>query len=307
MPPRRRPPARMEPDAAGRERRLDAGHPFTDASRGERLQRIMADAGVGSRRRCEQLIEIGEVTVNGVRVRTLPAWANAETDKIVVAGRRLDPPQRNIYIMLFKPKGVVSTNRDPEGRPRAIDLVKHPARARLYPVGRLDMDSSGLLLLTNDGELANRLTHPRYGVHKTYEVTVKGSLDDVAVGKLQEGLWLHDRRGGGGSKTQSVRLKLQKRDRERTRLLMELREGRNRQIRRMMADLGYPVRKLRRVTMGPLKLKGLAPGEWRELTATELAMLRTAARRGESARSEANRPRAPKPRRRSNHMRTSPR
>jgi len=194
-----------------------------------------------------------------------------------VHGRRLRISTDHVYVMLYKPKDVVCTNDDPEGRRRAIDLVDHPTRARLYPVGRLDMDSTGLLLLTNDGDLANRLTHPRHGIHKTYEVMVKGSLDEDALAKLERGLFLHDRTRGRGSRTQQPRLKLVKRDRDRTKLLMELREGRNRQIRRMMLEVGHPVKKLKRVQMGPLKLKGLRSGQWRDLLPDELKALKDAA------------------------------
>lgn len=267
---------------AGRSENLkSAPHDFTDASRGPRLQKVLAEAGVGSRRHCEQLIEAGEVRVNGHLVDALPAWVDPAKDRITVSGRRIRTSQTHVYVMLFKPRGVVSTNEDPEGRPRAIDLVDHPSRARLYPVGRLDMDSSGLLLLTNDGELANRLTHPRHEVHKLYEVTVSGSLDDSEVAKLERGLFLLDRRprkvAQKVTRTSPSSLALLKRDRDRTRLLMELSEGRNRQIRRMMAQLGHNVRKLRRVQMGPLKLKGLQPGQWRDLTPRELKELRSAA------------------------------
>lgn len=252
-------------------------HGFQDKSRGERLQKVLAEAGVGSRRACEELIEQGLVTVNGQLVATLPAWVNPNKDRIIVDGQRIRPAEALVYLMLYKPRGTVTTNRDPEGRTRAIDLVDHPLKPRLYPVGRLDIDSSGLLLLTNDGELANRLTHPRYGVHKTYEVTVRGSLDSSDVERLEEGIYLHDRRAGHGSKTRPVRLQLLKRDRERTLLRMELREGRNRQIRRMMLGLGHPVKKLRRIQMGPLKLKGLSIGSWRSLTQVEVQMLKKAA------------------------------
>jgi pseudouridine synthase len=258
------------------------GHSFTDAARGPRLQKVLAEAGIGSRRMCEELIEAGEVTVNGHVVKTLPAWVDPIKDHIKVSGKLIRRPEEHIYIMLHKPRGVVCTNRDPEGRRRAIDLVQHPAGPRLYPVGRLDVDSSGLLLLTNDGELANRLTHPRYGVHKVYEVTVAGSLDEAAVKKLEGGVFLSDRYTTKGKKpgrkTQRSRLKLLKRGRDRTRLLMELREGRNREIRRMMLYVGHKVKKLRRVQMGPLKMSGLRPGHWRELLPKELAALRKAAR-----------------------------
>lgn len=265
----------------GASRAPSGAHEFNDDARGPRLQKVLAEAGVGSRRACEDLIEAGGVRVNGHVVRTLPAWVDPEKDHITVDGRHIRTKQQHVYAMLFKPRGVVSTNSDPEGRPRAIDLVQHPSKARLYPVGRLDMDSSGLLLMTNDGELANRLTHPRHEVHKVYEVTVAGALDEDEVRKLEAGFFLNEKRASKGakpgSKTAKSKLTLIKRDRDRTHLLMELREGRNRQIRRMMADVGRTVKKLRRVQMGPLKLKGLQPGQWRELTHQELKMLKAAA------------------------------
>ncbi len=262
-----------------------AGHAFADASRGPRLQKVLADAGVGSRRACEEIIESGEVTVNGHMVAELPAWVDPEKDSISVRGNRIPRPEKHICVMLFKPRGIVCTNDDSQGRKRAVDLVNHPSGARLYPVGRLDIESSGLLLLTNDGDLANRLTHPRYGVHKSYEVTVAGSLDEAAVKKLERGVFLSDMRTSRGRrpgrKTKKSGLKLLKTGRDRTKLLMELREGRNRQIRRMMLYVGHKVKKLRRVKMGPLKLTHLKPGQWRELTPQEMTVLKRAAyRRG---------------------------
>lgn len=266
-----------------------------NAERGERLQKVLAEAGVASRRASEELIEAGEVSVNGHVVTELPVWVDRHRDHIVVRGKRLKFPEEFVYVMLFKPRGVVCTNDDPEGRTRAIDLIQHHSNARLFPVGRLDMESSGLLLLTNDGELANKITHPRHGVHKAYEVTVKGQVDDDALGRLESGLFLHDRRRGHGSKTSESRLTIIKRDRDRTRLLMELREGRNRQIRRMMADLGYSVRKLRRVRLGPLKLSGLKAGQWRELTTKELKALQKAADADRGAAKAAKRSKPSKP------------
>ena len=233
---------------------------------------------MASRRACEELIEQGEVTVNGQVVATLPAWVDPRQDHIKVSGKRIAAtPTLPVYVMLYKPRGVVCTNDDPEGRRRAIDLVRHPSKARLYCVGRLDQDSSGLLLLTNDGELANRLTHPRYHLPKLYEITVKGAVGDAALQRLERGLFLHDHTRDRGSRTSRPRLRVIKRDRERTRLLMELHEGRNRQVRRMMLHVGHAVKKLRRVQVGPLKLKGLRPGEWRELKSVELASLKRAA------------------------------
>jgi 23S rRNA pseudouridine2605 synthase len=251
-----------------------ADHPFTDAARGVRLQKFLADAGVASRRRCEEMIAEGLVEVNGTLVASLPAWIDPTKDEVVADGRRVRRDSRVAYVLLFKPKGVVCTNSDPEGRSCAVDLVEHPSGLRLYPVGRLDMDSSGLLLMTNDGELANRLTHPRYEMHKGYEVTVAGQLSDEDLARLERGVFLSDGERGPGRKAKAGRLDVIARDRQKTILYMELFEGRNRQIRRMLLALGHPVKKLRRVKMGPLRLKGLAVGEWRDLTAEELDQVR---------------------------------
>ncbi len=251
-------------------------HEFTDASRGPRLQKVLAEAGVGSRRACEELIEAGDVTVNGMLVDELPAWVDPARDHIRVAGRKLKFHAAPVYVMLFKPKGTVSTNAEDEERRRLIDLVNHPSGARLFPVGRLDLDSSGLILLTNDGELANKLTHPRHGVPKVYEVTVAGQLEDSDLRRLERGVFLYDRTKERGSRTQKSKLDVIKRDRDRTLLRMELHEGRNRQIRRMMLTVGHPVKKLRRVQLGPLKLTGLQPGQWRDLTPAEVAALKRA-------------------------------
>jgi len=261
---------------------------YTDASRGPRLHKILADAGFGSRRSCETLIESGSVEINGQVVKRLPAWADPVRDRIEVDGQRVRPPPRPVYVMLFKPRGVECSNEAAPGRRRAVDLVAHPSGVRLFPVGRLDVDSSGLLLLTNDGDLANHLTHPRYGVHKCYEITVEGRLDDQDVQKLEHGVFLsgphgrqrqRQRRKRPGRPSQPSKLRLLKRGRDRTKLLMELREGRNRQVRRMMLYVGHKVRKLRRVQLGPLKLTGLRPGQWRELTDNELAALKKVAYR----------------------------
>jgi pseudouridine synthase len=251
--------------------------PFSDASRGVRLHKVLADAGVASRRACERLVADGAVEVNGIPVTASPAWVDPDRDRITVHGRRIKAPPAHIYVMLFKPRGVVCTSSGGEGRRRAIDLVEHPSRARLFPVGRLDVDTSGLLLMTNDGELANRLTHPRYHLPKGYDVTVKGQVSDEDIRKLEKGLYLADPQGRGGGRTARSRLRLIRRDRNRTRLHLELREGRNRQVRRMLARVGHPVKRLRRVQVGPLKLKGLRAGEWRLLTSGELTALKQAA------------------------------
>jgi 23S rRNA pseudouridine2605 synthase len=198
---------------------------------------------------------------------------NAAEDDIRMDGRRIKPTERDVYVMLFKPKGYLSTNSDPEGRALAVDLVQHPSHARLFPVGRLDAESSGLLLMTNDGALANRLTHPRFEMAKGYEVMVNGRVNDEDVERLERGIFVPGKQAGEGARA-GGKLVILKRDTGRTLLYMELRESRNRDIRNVLAALGHPIKKLRRVRMGPLQLKSLQAGEWRELTPKELAVLR---------------------------------
>ena len=274
--------------------------PFTNASRGIRLQKAMAEAGVASRRDCEALIVSGRVRVNGQPIRALPAWVDTQRDVIEVDGEplpgtsicrgpkrlsRQDATRRKAYIMVYKPRRVISTNEDPQGRKRVIDLVQAPAGARLFLVGRLDAESTGLMLLTNDGELANRLTHPRYEVPKQYDVCLRGHLKEDDLRKLRDGLYLTVGRkagGGRGGRTAMESVTIVKRQTDRTRgdrttLAVTLREGRNREIRRLVARLGYKVRRLKRTAIGPLKLKGLAIGQWRTLTHTEVKRLYKAA------------------------------
>ena len=254
-----------------------------DDGPGERLQKVLAAAGIGSRRACEALIESGDVSVNGVDVTELPVFVNPHEDDIRVKGKRIEPPERHVYVMLYKPRNTVTTSDDPDGRRTVIDIVKHPSGARLYPVGRLDYDTMGLLLLTNDGELANGLTHPRYGITKTYRAVVKGALDEEAIRKLENGIYLAHRKEGrtdGAVRTMPVGIEIIRRDRDRTVLDITLREGRNREVRRIMAQAGCPGRKLIRTHMGPLKLKGLRLGEWRELSRIEVTGLKRSVRRG---------------------------
>lgn len=247
-----------------------------------RLQRFLADAGVASRRASELLVEEGRVKVNGRTVRELPAFVVPGEDRVQVDGVPIEGAERHVYVMLNKPGRTLSTVEDEPGAARrtVLDLVQHPSGVRLYPVGRLDYDTRGLVLLTNDGELANRLTHPRFGVEKTYHAVVKGYLEEESLDKLEKGIYLAERREGrtvGATRAAHVGLKMIKRDRDRTVLELTLKEGRNRQVRRMLAAVGAPVKKLERVAMGPLKLKGLAVGQWRELTKVELQALRKAA------------------------------
>ena len=224
-----------------------------------RLNRYLASAGVGSRRAVDELIRAGRVTVNG-EVGELGA-AVGDGDVVAVDGRTV-APQELAYLMLHKPSGVVTTASDPQRRRTVVDLVESPQR--VYPVGRLDRDTTGLLLLTNDGELANGLAHPRQGVDKTYVVEVEGDPPPEAIRRLAEGVELDD---GPTAPARARRLGA-------GRLELVIHEGRNRQVRRMCEAVGHPVRRLHRTAYGPLELDTLAPGSWRPLTAEEVAALR---------------------------------
>jgi 23S rRNA pseudouridine2605 synthase len=239
-----------------------------DAPRQERLQKALARAGVGSRRTSEELIRDGRVIVNG-RVATLGDRVDPSTDRVEVDGSRvpLDPALR--YYALHKPVGVVSTVRDPRGRP---DLTRFlPAEPGVVPVGRLDLVTEGLLLLTNDGELANRLMHPRYGVEKEYLAEVEGSPTKRHVARLLRGVELED----GPARALSVRVPARAGGRGAVQLVMG--EGRKREVRRLLAAVGLPVRRLVRLRVGPVRLGRLPPGEVRELEPEEVRELFRAA------------------------------
>jgi len=228
-----------------------------------RLARYLAHAGVASRRSAEALIKAGRVTVEGVTV-TDPARDVDEQSAVAVDGRALTGPEPRVLYAVNKPVGVVSTARDTHGRPTVTGLVSAPG-LRLYPVGRLDADSSGLILLTNDGELANRLTHPSFEVPKTYIATVGGGpVGERALAALRRGVELED-----GPTAPAAARRISAREIELT-----IREGRNRQVRRMCAAVGHPVSELRRVGFGPLRLDGLEPGSSRRLGAAEIERLR---------------------------------
>lgn len=233
----------------------------------ERLQKVMARAGVASRRRCEEMIAAGRVKVNGRVVTRLGTKVDPEKDVIEVNGKVLPPPEKKVYILLYKPRGYVSTVRDPQGRPKVVDLL-HGVRQRVYPVGRLDYDSEGLLLLTNDGELAFVLTHPRHRVPKTYEVLVEGVPDAEKLSQMAKGLLLED------GPTAPAKVRLLKEERGRALLEVTIREGRKRQVRRMCEHIGHPVLRLVRTRIGPLSLKGLKPGQYRYLSPREVQQLR---------------------------------
>jgi 23S rRNA pseudouridine2605 synthase len=231
-----------------------------------RLAKFLAHAGVSSRRGSEEVIAAGRVTVGGQTV-TDPALDISELDEVAVDGRLLGGAERRVVYLLNKPLGVLSTARDTHGRRTVIELVPEEG-LRLYPVGRLDADSAGLILLTNDGELANRLTHPRFEVPKTYRAVVGGPpVTDRTLRRLREGLELDD----GPTAPARVR-RLEPRTLELT-----IHEGRNRQVRRMCEAVGHPVISLQRTAFGPLQLGTLGPGEWRLLGEAELEGLRAAA------------------------------
>lgn len=243
----------------------------------ERIQKVLANAGVASRRQIEQMILDGRIAVNGHVVTDLPILIDPQHDKVRVDDEpiKLAATQRagRVYFLLNKPRGVYSTNVAQGEQKRAIDLLP-PGLPRVYPVGRLDADSSGLLLLTNDGELTNQLTHPRYGVPKTYRAVVDGEVGPADVEKLQKGIWLADPSKHVGFKTGRSRIRVVKRSRQKSILEITVREGRNRQVRRMLAKVGHKVRELMRIRMGPLSLDNLRPGQFRPLSSKEIRDLR---------------------------------
>jgi pseudouridine synthase len=267
-----------------------------------RLQRFLADCGIASRRECEALIEAGRVRVNGVVRREMPVMIDPEKDSITVddtqvreEGEKVTAAggvdslreQGKVYFLLNKPKGILVTAEDPEDRKTVYELMAG-VKERVFPVGRLDMDSRGALIMTNDGELANRLTHPRYGVEKTYIVEVDGKVGHGEIEKIKRGMWLGPERPGGaggkgpraggrpvdGVRTERFRIKLIGRERGRTILEVKIAEGKNREIRRVMARVGHTVRDLNRVAIaGKITIKGLPIGEYRPLTEGEVKWL----------------------------------
>jgi len=240
----------------------------------QRLQKILSQAGVASRRAAEKLIAEGRVTLNGKTVLEMGTKADADADDIRVDGRRLRAPERKRYILLNKPAGVVSTRSDPQRRRTVIDLLVG-VREYVYPVGRLDYETEGLLLLTNDGDLAARLTHPRHGVERSYEAHVVGMPDDEALRQLREGIPLDGRR----TLPAEAMLLNDRRGQRQGVVQITIREGRNRQVRRMLEAVGHPVRELARTRIGPLTDRRLRAGTWRDLTPEEVTKLRALANR----------------------------
>ena len=263
---------------------------------GERLQKVLAEAGVASRREAELAIRAGRVRVNGRRVSALPCLVDPARDLIeldgeIVAARELPGarPRERLYLMLNKPKGVISTARDPGGRANVVDFVRGavPAGHRVYPVGRLDADTTGLVLLTNDGELAYRLAHPGSGIPKEYRVAVQGALDEGALARLSSGMFLADagspQGGAKRARMQSVRVLKRLKGRRHGDLSLvsvTLAEGQNREIRRLFARVGVKVRSLERVALGTLRLGRLPRGRFRALGGEEVLRLRRSVRLG---------------------------
>jgi 23S rRNA pseudouridine2605 synthase len=232
----------------------------------DRVQKILSRAGYGSRRACESIIEAGRVTVNGKKIK-LGDKADPAVDDIRLDGIQVGKPEKKVYIAVNKPKNMLSLNAPGDPRPSIFDIVKD--QRHLYPVGRLDFDSEGLVLLTNDGELANRLSHPRYEHEKEYEVRVTRKPDDEQLGILQRGVVLED-----GYRTLPAEVEVKTYTKNGAWLKIILREGKNRQIRRMGARINLPVRQIRRVRIGPVELGKLQPGNFRYLKPDEIKILK---------------------------------
>jgi 23S rRNA pseudouridine2605 synthase len=256
----------------------EAGDGRQETGHRQRLQKILSAAGVASRRLSEELIAQGRVQVNGQTVTALGTKADPEVDDIKVDGRRVRAARRRRYILLNKPRGYITTRSDPQGRPTVMDLLKG-VKEYVYPVGRLDYDSEGLLLLTNDGELAARLMHPSHEIEKVYEARVRGVPAPEDLERLAKGIVLDGRR------TSPAKIRLADRQpkvtasgTEQTFVEVVLHEGRQRQVRRMFESIGHPVGRLRRMRIGPITDEQIPIGHWRELDEDELTKLRRAAK-----------------------------
>jgi pseudouridine synthase len=232
-----------------------------------RLQKILAEAGVASRRGGEELIKAGKISVNGRVISQLGFKADPDRDRIKVNGRLIPPPSPKVYYLLYKPPGVITSLHDPEGRPTVKDLIPR-IKAKVFPVGRLDYDAEGLLLLTNDGEMAMRLAHPRYGVPRTYLVKVKGILTPREMEQAAQGVMLEDGMSPAMEVSPARRLA------KNSWLRITLHEGRNRVIKRTFEAIHHPVLQLKRIRFASLTLEGMRPGDCRPLTADEIDQLK---------------------------------
>jgi pseudouridine synthase len=237
----------------------------------ERLQKVLAAAGVASRRRSEELILAGRVTVNGKTVTALGTKVDPDEDVIRVDTVEVKPPKSPLTYLVMKPKGYLSTTKDEHGRRTVLGLLPATER-RLYPIGRLDQDSEGLMLLSDDGALTNLVTHPRYGIPKTYDLRIRGRLEGADAKRVESGVWLSE------GKTGKSRIRIKKRGRDISRVEVTLTEGRNRELRRIFAKIGHPVLSLKRIRIGNLTTRGLKPGRWRKLNRKEIAELKALAR-----------------------------
>jgi 23S rRNA pseudouridine2605 synthase len=245
--------------------------------RGERLARFLASAGIASRRHAEDLIAAGRVQVNGETITTQGTRIDPQLDTVSVDGKPVTAAVPHVYLLLHKPAGYVSTAQDERGRPTVLDLLPEELRRlRVYPVGRLDRETSGLLLLTNDGEFALHITHPRYSTEKRYEALVQGRPSPAALAALRHGVRIveDDGKQYTTAPAQARLLRSVGEHEENTWLSITLHEGHKRQVRRMLDALGYPVLQLRRAAIGPLTLRGVPPGAWRHLTEREIAFFR---------------------------------
>jgi pseudouridine synthase len=250
-------------------RKVRVGEDMTQLE-GERLARFLAHAGVASRRHAEELIAAGRVQVNGTTVTTQGARIDPEHDTVTVDGKPVHSPTRHVYILLHKPTGYVTTASDPQGRPTVLDLLPNELRRlRVYPVGRLDIDTSGLLLLTNDGDFALRMTHPRYSTEKHYEALVQGCPTEEDLAALRQGVTVvvDDE---PSYRTSPAQVRILQRVGTNCRLALTIHEGRKRQVRRMLSALGHRVLELKRVGVGSLVLGDLPVGKWRYLTGEEI-------------------------------------
>ncbi|RPJ49397.1 MAG: rRNA pseudouridine synthase [Candidatus Latescibacterota bacterium] len=249
--------------------------PETSSGEGVRINRFLAAAGLGSRRKVEELVLSGRVTINGQPVRDLAARVDPERDRVRVGGRVVPPPRRVVYVLLHKPVDCLTTTHDPEGR-RTIYEHLRGAPMPILPVGRLDRMTEGLLILTNDGPLAFRLAHPRYEVERVYRLWAAGEIDDRTVRRFRMGVRIE------GRLVRPTEVRVVHRAEKRTVLEVVLHEGKNREIRRICRELQLRVDRLVRVQFGPLSIRGLGPGEWRFLSEKEADSLRRSVRLGVS-------------------------
>lgn len=232
----------------------------------ERLQKYMASCGVGSRRKCEEIILQGRVSVNSERIKELGTKVTPERDKVYLDGKLITPEENKLYILLNKPKGYICTVQDEKGRKTILDLVH--VKERIYPIGRLDKDSSGIIILTNDGEIYNKIIHPSKEKVKTYRVLVDGVIDETHIKKFKEGIDI------GGYITAPAILDVVKVYKNSTEILIKIHEGKNRQIRRMCESIGHRVLELDRISIGDIKKGDLKQGNWRNLTDQEVKYLK---------------------------------